>query len=64
MFNLFAIFVIMLSAGAIPTIMASLFIKASRDDLASQRELPETTVEVEKMNRSWQARHQTPDWEL
>lgn len=64
MFSLIAIFAIMLSAGAIPIIIASLFLRARRDDLASQRELLATTVEVEKMLSSWRARHQTPDREL
>ncbi len=50
--------------GALPIVMAWLFIKTTRDDLESQKELLETAVEVEKIRTAWRARHQTPDREL
>jgi hypothetical protein len=64
MFSLITVFANLLSAGTITTIITSLFIKARRDDLASQKELLAATVKVEKVLSSWRAGHQTPDREL
>jgi hypothetical protein len=63
MFNLLAILAVMLSIGSIPIITTLLFIKKGRDDLEFQRELLPTAVQVEKIQMSWRARHQTPDRE-
>ncbi len=43
MFSLLAVLAIVLSFGAIPILMASVFLKTSSDDLACQRELLATT---------------------
>lgn len=64
MFTLLATIAIVLSVGAIPVFTAWLFVKTSRDDLKSQRELLAIAVEAEKLRTSWRARHQTPDREL
>jgi hypothetical protein len=63
MFSLLAILVVILSVGSIPIITTLLFIKTGREDLESQRELLATAVQVEKIQMSWRARHQTPDRE-
>ena len=62
MFSLLAIFAIVASAGAIPIIIAWLFVRPSWDD--RERESLAIAVEVEKNLTSWRARHQTPDQEF
>jgi hypothetical protein len=61
MFSLLAILAVILSVGSIPIIMTLPFVKTGQDDLESQRELLATAVQVEKIQMSWRARHQTPD---
>jgi hypothetical protein len=63
MFSLLAILAIILSVSSIPIITTLLFVKTGQDDLESQRELLATAVQVEKIQMSWRARHQTPDRE-
>lgn len=63
MFSLLAAFVILLSFGGIPILIAAVFLETSPDDLARQRELLATSIEVEKSQRAWRARHQTLDCE-
>jgi hypothetical protein len=64
MFSLLAIVALVLWVGALPIIAAWLFVKRSRDDFESQRELLAIAVEAEKLRTSWRARHQKPNCEL
>jgi hypothetical protein len=61
MFSLLAILALLLWVGAFPIVAARLFVKKSRDDFESQRELLAIAVETEKLRTSLRARHQKPD---
>ncbi len=64
MFTLLAISAIILAIGAIPVVMASLFLKTSRNDLVSERELLTIAVDAGKIRSSWRARHEMLDRDL
>ncbi len=63
MFSLLSILAVVLTVAALPIITALLFVKTNRDDLETEREMLSTAVRAEKYQRSWRARHQSPDWE-
>ena len=61
MFTFLAVSAIIVAAGAIPVVIASLFLKTSRNDLACERELLMIAVDAEKIRTSWRARHEALD---
>ena len=64
MFTFLAISSIILAAGAIPVVIASLFIKTRRNDLACERELLMIAVDAEKSRTLWRARQEMLDRDL